>query len=311
MAVTAALKSEFKPDIRPSEKDNYLIRSLSKITYKRWEHYVINRVDHRLSDHDIEFVCQQAIRRVDKNNPYLADLFFPQLGIYLEIDEGHHAHEENQIADAKRRLDIVDATGFKEFRIKAHETNLEALDREVESFIQEIQERKTKAVSGKTFRPWDYERRFSPIPHLEAGYIEVDAHAAFRTHKEALQCFGYDKGHLQKAVWNLPASTVNALGKEGAWMVWFPKLYEYKDWSNRISDDGTEITEECKIPNHTYTDIWDRRIVMAHARDELNRTLYRFLGVFEVIPEFSTGRVRKFRRVETRIPTVWPMNLQK
>jgi len=30
-------------------------------------------------------------------------------------------------------------------------------------------------------------------PHLEAGFIAVSPHAKFRTHKDALNCFGYDK----------------------------------------------------------------------------------------------------------------------
>ncbi len=43
---------------------------------------------------------------------YLADLFFPQLELYLEIDEGHHNSEQSQIDDAKRRMDITEVTGF-------------------------------------------------------------------------------------------------------------------------------------------------------------------------------------------------------
>lgn len=81
-------------------KTDYILRSLSKITKKRWEHYVINRIFHKLDDPEIEFVCQQCIRKANSPDKiYLADLFFPQLALYLEIDEEHHDSDE-----AKKRM---------------------------------------------------------------------------------------------------------------------------------------------------------------------------------------------------------------
>jgi very-short-patch-repair endonuclease len=286
-------------------KSQYILRSLSKIRNKTWEHYVVNRIYHRLNDPQIEFVCQQAFRHKNLPKIYLADLFLPQLRLYLEIDEGHHASEDSQIKDAIRRLDIADATDCEEFRIAVrNNVSLEALDAEIEEFIQKVRERKAAATARNDFRPWDYEHRFEPSRHLDAGYIEVGPDTAFRTHRDALRCFGYQKGHLQKAVWSLPDVTVQALGEKGAWIVWFPKLYKYKDWSNTISEDGTEITEICMNDRLMYTAALEKRIVMAHAKDELNRTLYRFLGVFEVISGFQEGLEHRYRRIKTRIPTV-------
>lgn len=37
------------------------------------------------------------------NHLALADLFFPQLGLYLEVDEDHHRIPQNILADARRR----------------------------------------------------------------------------------------------------------------------------------------------------------------------------------------------------------------
>ncbi|WP_408015001.1 AbaSI family restriction endonuclease [Roseovarius gahaiensis] len=36
-------------------KSDYILRSLSKLSSKRWEHYVINRLFHRLNDPEVEF----------------------------------------------------------------------------------------------------------------------------------------------------------------------------------------------------------------------------------------------------------------
>lgn len=86
-------------------------------------------------------------------------------------------------------------------------------------------------------------------------------------------------------------------------MVWFPKLYEQREWNNALSPDGTIITEINKDPRYVYTEKWDIRIVMAHSRDELNRTFYRFLGIFKVIPEFSSGNELRFQRIDTTVKT--------
>ena len=66
-------------------KEDYITRSLSNLDFKRWELYVVTRIFHRLNDPEIEFVFQQPIRNSSTRNPYLVDLFFPQLGLYLEI----------------------------------------------------------------------------------------------------------------------------------------------------------------------------------------------------------------------------------
>ena len=71
-------------------KETYVTRNFQKISGKRWELYVITRVIHLLNDPDIEYVCQQYINPPKNKDYYLADLAFPSLKLYLEIDEGQH-----------------------------------------------------------------------------------------------------------------------------------------------------------------------------------------------------------------------------
>jgi very-short-patch-repair endonuclease len=80
-----------------------------------------------LDDLDVEFVCQQCIRK-DDQKIYLADLYYPQLGLYLEIDEGHHDRDEDKIKDAERRFDLTEASGLREYRISASGVTLHALN---------------------------------------------------------------------------------------------------------------------------------------------------------------------------------------
>ncbi len=280
-------------------KTDYILRSLSKLSTKRWEHYVINRIYHRLNDPDIEFICQQCIRKGDKY--YLADLYFPQFGLYLEIDESHHDRDQAIINDARRRFDIEEATGLTEKRISAEGYSLEEVDAHIEEFIEFLRQRKSEA---EDFHAWDYEHRYQPEPHISRGFITIGPHSMFRYQRDALRCFGYAKDHFQRGAWNLPAETVDKIGLSGKCMVWFPRLYEQKRWNNSLSEDGHIISEINKNSDEAYSERWDMRIVMARSRNALNQTLYRFVGVFEAIPEFSSGNERRFRRVADTVKTI-------
>lgn len=288
------------------DKADYILRSLSKVSSKRWEHYVINRVYHRLNDPEIEFVCQQCIRKDDKF--YLADLYFPQFDLYLEIDEAHHDGDDAIINDARRRFDIAEASGLTEMRISTSGASIESVDANIEEFIELLRRRKAEASE---FDAWDHEDRYKPETHIARGYISIGPHSAFRYQKDALRCFGYTKGHFQRGAWNLPPEVVDEIELSGACMVWFPRLYEQKRWKNSLSEDGCIITEINKNPEEAYSERWDRRIVMARSRNSLNQTLYRFVGVFEVIPEYSSGNERRFRRIAKSMKTVSAANLHK
>ncbi|ODQ07283.1 MULTISPECIES: AbaSI family restriction endonuclease [Enterobacterales] len=284
-------------------KTDYILRSLSKITKKRWEHYVINRIFHKLDDPEIEFVCQQCIRK--SNSPgkiYLADLFFPQLELYLEIDEEHHDSDEAKKADAIRRLDIIETTGFIENRIPASNVTLEQLNASIDEFVNLLIDTKEKLKAQKNFLPWDYNAQYTAERHINAGFMEVGPHAIFRYHRDALECFGYiNKGHHQSGSWKLPENIVKAIGLSGRTMVWFPRLYKAGVWDNELSRDGEWITEKSLEVNNNYIEDWDYRIVMAHSRDELNRVLYRFLGVFQIDKNQSVEGVNIFKRINTKV----------
>lgn len=288
------------------DKTDYILRSLTKTSKKRWEHYAVTRIYHLLNDPDIEFVCQQCVRK-ENGKIYLADLFFPQLELYLEIDEGHHNSEQSQIDDAKRRMDITEVTGFLEKRIPASEISLEIFDRYINEFIELIRNRKNRMIKDKKFKEWDYDNKYTARPHLKTGRISVGPDAVFRYHRDALNCFGYNKGHHQSGGWSIPSHISEAMGLSGKCMVWFPKLYGNSDWGNELTDDGNKIIERNIKDDEGYTERWDKRIVMAHSRDELNRTLYRFLGVFEAIPGHHTGNILEFHRVSTSV-NVYPPN---
>ena len=101
------------------KRTEYILRNLSKISHKQYELYVISRIIHLLDDPEIEFVCQQLIR-VKSGDWYLADICFPQLKLYLEIDELQHSTQKHQYGDTERKKEIIDATNFVEKRIQIY-----------------------------------------------------------------------------------------------------------------------------------------------------------------------------------------------
>ena len=164
-------------------KDQYVLRNFSKIQHKKWELYIITRIVHFLNDSDVEFVCQQLIRTHDGKR-YLADLCFPSLKLYYEIDEAQHGSDEHKIKDEHRHREIIDATNFIEKRITVFDKNkkdrdINQINIEVDEFIDFIKERKKSFISKGDFIPWDYETKFSPIPHLKKGYIDVKDNVVF------------------------------------------------------------------------------------------------------------------------------------
>ena len=290
----------FHCKVETVDRTDYILRLLSKTTAKRWEHYVINRLFHRLDDPEIEFVCQQCIRKSD-GKIYLADLYFPQFGLYLEIDEAHHESDRARIDDARRRVDIAEASGLTEKRIRTSGVPLERVNADIEEFLGLLRRLKSDISS---FPAWIYEERFRPDAHIASGSIEIGPNSVFRYQSDALSCFGYDKGHFQRGAWNIPAEFCEEIGLTGACMVWFPRLHDQENWNNSLSDDGMTITEIAKNSDNAYTDTWDHRIAMARSRDFLNRTLYRFVGVFEPVSGQKGGKEKRFQRIASSVRTV-------
>ena len=102
---------------------------------------------------------------------------------------------------------------------------------------------------------------------------------------------GYEGGHFQRAVWTIPDSN-----KE----LWFPKLYENKEWNNSLSDDFKKIIMKNKAgPIGDLKEVeW---IVFAHYKDLLGQIVYKFLGEFHSSLEESNIHQHVFIRKKSKI----------
>ena len=277
-------------------KEDYILRSFSKIKHKKWELYVITRIIHLLNDPEIEYVCQQLVK-TPENKRYLTDLFFPTLELYYEIDEGQHSSDQHIISDVHRQREIIDATGFIEKRIRVFDENendrsLNKINIEIDAFIDFIKKRKKQFILKNNFIPWNYETKFSPEPHLKRGYIDVKDNVVFLNHRDTLRCFGYKKGHYQRATWTIKGTKKH---------VWFPKLYKNNDWNNSLSDDFKTIemkrTDNSILPKVGHTE----SIVFAHYKNLFGQIVYKFLGEFHTSIKESTNYKWVYIRKQTKI----------
>ena len=289
-------------------KDQYILRNLSKIRHKPWELFIISRIIHNLNDSEIEFVCQQPVR-TNEGIRYL-DLCFPNLHLYLEIDEFHHLKDTNVVSDQNRKLEILDVTSFVEKRIRIYDTDgndksLNNIISEIDNLIALIKTIKEKLLSKDEFIPWDYNNKYSPESHIKKGYLDVKDNVGFLNHRDALKCFGYTGGHYQKAGWGIPNSNKS---------IWFPKFFINDSWINLLSDDFETISMAahpdsdwaCNITEDTYKKLITTPpvgtiLVFGFFKDVLGQTIYKFLGEFIQSVEESDVNKIIFKRINTRI----------
>ena len=81
------------------DKLTYLAKTLSRTNRKDYENFVINAIWNRLGRDDIQPVSQQYVRNHADARRFI-DLYFPQLNIGIECDEGHHRKQAKEIGRA-------------------------------------------------------------------------------------------------------------------------------------------------------------------------------------------------------------------
>lgn len=286
------------------DKKEYIIRQLNRAKNKKYELYVITRIIHLLDDNDIKFVTQQYVSRPDRKRA-LTDLYFPQFGLHIEVDEGQHFLEENIELDKIREADIINITGHEILRIKATES-LDEINEEIRKIVKYIKECK---INNNLFIPWNIEKEFNSETYIKLGYIDVSDNVAFKTIKDACNCFGHDYLGYQKAGASYP--------RDENTILWFPKLFLNGEWNNKISEDEEIIFEkhmdEKKAQEHVLRHLKqnkDKRIVFAKVKGNLGDILYRFRGLYQLDrKESNPVKGLVWKRINKRVETFCSNNI--
>ncbi|MCD9187097.1 MAG: hypothetical protein LUM44_11740 [Pyrinomonadaceae bacterium] len=139
--------------------------------------------------------------------------------------------------------------------------------------------------------------------YIEKGFIDVNDNAEFRTIAEAASCFGKKYIASRRSYFRHP--------KEREKRLWFPKLYDNKDWENTISSDESVIISKSKFPEKGKEEIDSIKpdedyIVVTFTRDRNSegKMMYLFRGVYELDKDamsYEKGQV--WKKIADRIKT--------
>lgn len=219
-------------------KLDYITRLFRKISNKRFEAYVIQRIWDLLNDNRIRFVTQQYFRRDEAGKYALTDLYLPQINMIIEIDEGQHIANEYQ--DALRSEDIMQiklVEGVHIERIALCDKNtlkaftMDEVHQQIDAVVKKIKD--AVAQMGNEFQPWEndlwtpeYYKRKGCFRVADDDYIKSidDAAAVFDTKAK-------HRGFLRAAGFDVP-------DKDNV-IVWCPAKNN-KQWSNDLVVEGSQ-----------------------------------------------------------------------
>lgn len=267
---------------------DYISRALSKIQHKKYELYVISRIIHKLDNPQIRYVFQQYATRNEETGKYaLIDLYLPQLGIAIEVDEAHH---KEQYTEDQLRQKEIERLDIEVKRITCYNTTIDKVNTEIDELVAKINDEINKL--GDAFQPWEGLDGYDY--YTKKGCFDINDKTELFSPTEICNCFGFV---------NPSEKGARKLDLEGNTIIWWPRenyqlnendenswLLQNSSWCNILSDDGKTITEYNKNLSKTEKETScdeeikkDRkRVVFYKKRNMLNDNLYQFVGVFEI-----------------------------
>ncbi|WP_144476915.1 AbaSI family restriction endonuclease [Peribacillus simplex] len=263
-------------------KREYLVRTFSRTKRKDYENYILNRIWNRLNRLDLKPVTQQYVKRADGKYALL-DLYFPQIHLGVECDEGHH--KSNALNDEIRTLEI----GKMFQAVKENEIKIERIDATdsiemIHTKIEEIVQLINKLASNSKIIPWSEDVDYAALA-VKKGTLSVYDEFTFRTISEAMRCLGKNYDSLQKSYWKF----------NERYMMWFPQLSidigqgnvsNTRGWINLFNKNWTEIEEKRMEKDYIPLNLPEGkprdRITFMKVKDPIFKTnKYQFVGIFQ------------------------------
>ena len=289
-------------------KLDYVARCLSRGTQKKFETYVINAIYTKLNNSNLEIRTQQYVNT--KEGRRFIDLYFPQLKIAIEVDEGYHDNPWQKSQD-KKRMDSIklavltstildDEKDIKFYRVpivnNGVSISLEELNFMIDNIVKEINALILKYENNQQLI-WNFDNDEKLDEIINRGYLNIGD--SFSSMKDILYIFGKKvKGwqrctYKQKGVWS-PTLSVEGSDRAG--------------WVNTITEDLTEIFESGVKGKKSKTigDVeWDKcnntkRIVFLKFKDALGNNGRRFIGVYVADRFDSNKQAEVWKRIETK-----------
>ena len=262
-------------------KLEYMERLFAKISKKKTESYVISRIWHQLDDDRVKFVVQQYIRRT-QDKYALADLYLPQLNIFIEINEPYHKDENGVLReiDRIRNEEILSVTHSKPIVIDC-DYDIQEIHRQVTDVVKLIRQRISEL--GENFKSWDEANTLSVEYHRNKGYLKVEDNECLRTTEDVAAVFGTKAKHRGF----LRASE---LSEDGMFIYEYPKAEDKR---------AAHLKQWLSAPEET-------RVTFLRYKDDLGFCFYRFVGVFRLNHDKS---IRENKCVWERVSDTYQLNV--
>lgn len=313
-------------------KLNYLIKTFGRRTHnKDTESFILNMIWNKLSQHgcEIQPITQQIVFVKGKKH-YFLDLYFPALKIAIECDEKHHKqqvtkdeirvrdvlstlHAENKELTPWKKLavqNVSDALDASLYRVKAYETSYEKICDDVDKIVEIIIKRwkfleAQKEGSTKWLIPQEQINALHNETEAElvAGSSPdfnciIDGYNLFRktplTNKRH-KCY-FRLGNLDYMMWFAQAPKVN---KDNNNEENTKEESTNKDgWVNVIQGDFSIL--EMNLNNNKEATVPPKdnlpRLTFIKDKNELGRSVYRFVGVYQFSRLTKEGR--EYKRID-------------
>lgn len=292
------MDSHTRIDEKIDFKLDYMARLFRKISHKRFETYVIQRIWHRLDDDRVQFVSQQYVKRVQDDDYALADLYLPQVNIVVEINEPYHYDEDQHKRDAIRNAEVSKIAGVQVFVVDCRKPMTE-LHRDIDQIVDVIRQKVIQL--GDKFIPWVGLDKRTPAYYQRKGYLLVEDNEYVETIDDICEIFhtkAKHRGYLRAGSVVLYDNTE----------LWFPNA-ENKQWHNEMIEDGHYLLEYPNNPDKQHD--WmlkntikknRRMITFFRQKDDLGFNYYKFVGTFEIDKSRSTATDRCYwKRVAEKV----------
>lgn len=269
------------------KKLSIISRSLSKISHKRYELYVISRIIHLLDDPTIQFHFQQYVRRDVSGKFALIDLYLPQFKVAIEVDELYHLKQLT--ADEKREKDIQEAVGNLEIHRVDCSKGIKDVNKQIDAIVKEIIAKKKAMEAAGLYKDWD---GLSGYDHyMKTLVLDVLDSTELASPKEICNCFGcknYAQGgarwwtdpkdpQLTKyRIWYPTENYENSNGQVKG--TWYNKMVIDKNGS-RILETNIASVDASRKHCEGARKVNEKRIVFYAKKGWSNEKFYNFVGV--------------------------------
>ena len=294
------------------EKFEYILNQFHRTWNKKRENYCIERIYNKLDNLDLQIVTQQMFRKSD-GKIALADLFFPQLKLSVEIDEEYHKNNvetdnerTEEIKARMERFETIIPLEPEELRIDAGlDQTIESINSQIDKIVEEINNR----IKMLPSLSWKSVTRTTD-EYIMQGCISAEDNASFRTLWDVSKLFnkGYKEGCQH--------SWFTAIKDRKDIMVWCPKVsvsaegYSItNNFNNEISLDADLIYESSKENNAAFVNSYcsepysnEIRYVFPYYKTESGEFAYVFKGIYRLnLEETKKQSKRVWERFSTTL----------